>query len=200
MRQSANIRPAAEADAGAMLGIYAPVVLETAISFELEPPTLTEFQGRIRNTLTTTPWLVCEIGESVSGYAYAGPYRTRPAYRWSAETTVYVHTDFRRRGVGRALYSSLFACLRVQGYVGAYAAITLPNPASVALHERMRFTHLGTFCNVGFKLGRWHDVGWWQRALRSSPADPDPPTPFPDVADSRPMLDALSVGLRELEP
>ena len=115
MNETCEIRLATEADAEDMLAIYTPVVLETAISFELEPPSVDEFRSRIRSTLTRTPWLVCEINGEVAGYAYAGPLRTRAAYQWSVEVTVYVHADYRRHGVGSAVYTSLFSCLRHQG-------------------------------------------------------------------------------------
>ena len=165
MSKDVRIRLATETDAEGMLAIYAPIVLETAISFELEPPTVEEFRGRIGQTLARYPWLVCEIGGEIAGYAYASEYKPRAAYRWSVEVTVYVNADFRRRGVGRTVYAALFERLRAQGFYNAYAAISLPNDASVGLHESLGFEHLGTMRNVGFKLGRWHDVGWWQMEL-----------------------------------
>ena len=161
-----RVRLATEDDAEGMLAIYAPVVRETAISFELEPPSVEEFRGRIRATLSGHPWLVCEIDGVIAGYAYASEYKSRAAYRWSVETTVYVSAHFRRRGVGRAVYSALLERLRALGFYNALAAIALPNDASVGLHESLGFKHLGTMRNVGFKLGGWHDVGWWQLELR----------------------------------
>ena len=166
------IRLASADDAEGMLAIYAPVVRETAISFELEPPSVEEFRGRIETTLARYPWLACEIDGVVAGYAYASEYKPRAAYRWSVEVTVYVSADFRRRGVGGALYSALFERLRAMGFYNAYAAITLPNDASVGLHESFGFEHLGTMRNVGFKLGEWRDVGWWQMGLRESVGTP----------------------------
>ena len=175
MSDDVRIRLATEADAEGMLAIYAPIALETAISFELEPPTVEEFRGRIRRTLARWPWLVCEIGGAIAGYAYASEYKSRAAYLWSVETTVYVSANFRRRGVGRAVYEALFERLRAQGFYNAYAAISLPNDASVGLHESLGFSRLGTMRNVGFKLGRWHDVGWWQMELRAPGGAPEPP-------------------------
>ena len=170
-----RVRLASVDDAKEMLAIYAPVVLETAISFELEPPTVEEFRGRISATLARHPWLVCEIGGAIAGYAYASEYKPRAAYAWSVEVTVYVNADFRRRGVGRAVYTALFERLRAQGFYNAFAAISLPNDASVGLHESLGFTHLGTMRNVGFKLGRWHDVGWWQMELLPASGTPVEP-------------------------
>lgn len=153
------IRTAEESDAEGVLSIYAPVVRETAISFELEPPSLEEMRERIRSLRGRLPWLVCAEGPEVCGYAYADRFRTRAAYQWSAEVTVYVSPTWRRRGVGQALYTSLLEALRLLGYRSAFAGIALPNPASVALHEALGFLPAGTFSTAGFKLGQWHDVG-----------------------------------------
>ena len=164
------IRLAEESDAEGVLSIYAPVVRETAISFELEPPSIEEMRERIRSLRGRLPWLVCVEGPEVCGYAYADRFRTRAAYQWSAEVTVYVNPTWRRRGVGHALYSSLLAVMRLLGYRSAFAGIALPNPPSVALHEALGFRPAGVFRAAGFKLGRWHDVGWWQ--LEVQPLDP----------------------------
>ncbi len=196
------IRLATEADAPDMLTIYAPVVRETAISFELDPPSVAEFSRRVRNTLPNMAWLVCEIEGRVAGYAYAGPLRSRLAYQWSVETTVYVRPDFYRFGVGTAVYTSLFACLRIQGYRNAYGGIALPNPASVALHERLGFTHIGTYRKVGYKLGAWHDVGWWQLELAmldsELDSEPKPPTPLSQIDDTKAFRDCLTRGMSKL--
>jgi L-amino acid N-acyltransferase YncA len=177
-----TIRVATPADVAAILAIYAPVVTDTAISFELEPPSPGEMRERILSTLPRYPWLVFDRDPGgVIGYAYAGEYRTRAAYQWSVEVSVYVAAHVRRQGVGRALYAELLAILANLGHFSAYAGITLPNPASVALHEAMGFSYLGAYHNVGFKLGRWHDVGWWERAIRPPHASPGTPTPFSQV-------------------
>ena len=198
MTEKHDIRLATEADAKAMLAIYAPVVRKTAISFELHPPSVDEFRSRVRSTLERAPWLVCEIGGYVAGYAYAGPLRTREAYQWSVEVTVYVHPDYRRHGVGSAVYTSLFECLRFQGYMNAYGGIALPNPGSIGLHESMGFFHIGTYRNVGYKLGAWHDVGWWQLELMSPMDKPAPPRLLPEVLDTDEFRECLSRGLTKL--
>ena len=166
------IRLAIVDDAPQIHAIYAPIVAETAVSFELEPPSVEEMSQRIETTLFTLPWIVCEQG-GIIGYAYAGVFRSRPAYQWTVEVSVYVHADHRGKGVARALYISLFECLRVQGYRTALAGIALPNSASVALHEGLGFRSVGVFHHVGYKLGAWHDVGWWELLLQRLP-DPPP--------------------------
>ena len=177
------IREARPGDAEGMLAIYGPVVRETAISFEVEVPSLEEMRRRIEETLARMPWLVVVAGGDVAGYAYAGPHRTRAAYQWSVDVSVYVHPGHQRAGVGRALYAALLDLLVLQGYCRAYAGITLPNPASVGLHEAMGFRPVGVYHGVGFKLGAWHDVGWWQRPLGAPSAHPLPPRPIAEVRD-----------------
>jgi L-amino acid N-acyltransferase YncA len=170
-----HIRTATPDDAAAVAAIYAPIVEQTPISFELEAPSLEEMRSRIERTLLRLPWLVSVDGEGVvDGYVYAGAHRERPAYQWSVDVTAYVREDVRRTGVGRRLYTELFDQLRVLGYCQAFAGITLPNPASVGLHESLGFERIGVYRSVGFKLGQWRDVGWWQMTLRST-ARPEAP-------------------------
>jgi phosphinothricin acetyltransferase len=172
------IRIATAEDAEGVLSIYAPVVRETAISFETEPPSPAAMRERIERTLEKYPWLVCEIDGAIPGYAYACRHRERKAYQWSAETALYVGEAWRRRGVGRALYAALMPLLNLQGLRNAYAGITLPNPASVALHEAMGFRPVGVYAFVGYKLGAWHDVGWWHLPIGEHGPAPAPPLPF----------------------
>lgn len=171
-----TLRPATAADAEAVRDIYAPVVRETAISFETEPPDSEEMAARIDRKRARFPWLVCTREGAVVGYAYAGPYRERAAYRWSVEVSVYVHADWRRHGVARALYTSLLSVLELLGYANAYAVIALPNPESVGFHESVGFEHVGTHHGVGYKHGTWHDVGHWELSVQSHGADPPEPT------------------------
>jgi L-amino acid N-acyltransferase YncA len=124
---------------------------------------------------------VNEAGE-ISGYAYASQHRARAAYQWSVDTTAYVRADAQRQGLGKALYAALFSELQRLGYCQAFAGIALPNPASIALHRSVGFESIGIYRQVGFKLGSWHDVGWWQKSLQS----PDkPPEPIPFTGGSR---------------
>lgn len=188
------IRLARQDDAGAVREIYAPAVERTAVSFELEAPSVAEMARRIAEHQPEHPWLVADEGGTVIGYAYAGGFRRRAAYGWSVETSVYVAPGGRRRGVGRALYGTLFRLLEAQGYRQALAGITLPNPASVALHEAVGFEPVGVYRRVGWKLGAWHDVGWWQRALAEPPrqAEPEPPRRLNELSPG--VLEAALAG------
>jgi phosphinothricin acetyltransferase len=172
------IRLATPADARAVSAIYEPIVRETIISFEQEPPTAGQMRERITYTLERFPWLIIEADEKVLGYAYAGTHRERLAYRWSVDVSVYVAPGSHRRGLGRRLYRTLLGILRVQGCYTALAGIALPNEASVGLHEAMGFTPVGVYRNVGYKLGSWRDVGWWALALRAYDPAPLPPRPL----------------------
>ncbi len=176
-----TIRFAAETDATQILDIYAPIVRDTAISFEEEPPTRPEMAGRIRSTLECYPWLACEEAGHVLGYAHAASFRSRPAYQWAVEVTVYVRPEAQRRGVASALYRSLLGILRLQGFINALAGIALPNDPSVALHERFGFKPVGVLQDVGFKLTRWHDVEWWALRLQQPMDPPDAPKPLTEV-------------------
>ncbi|MGH8370770.1 MAG: arsinothricin resistance N-acetyltransferase ArsN1 family B [Gammaproteobacteria bacterium] len=174
-----QIRIAAPEDAPAINAIYRPFVLDTRISFELEPPSDALMAERIAKILQQLPWLVGFAGDRLLGYAYASRYRERPAYQWSVETAVYVDPSHHRTGIGRALYQHLFTILRQQGYFMAYAGITLPNAASVALHESLGFDVVGIYRNAGYKSGAWCDVGWWQYALTDHAVPSGPPQAFP---------------------
>ena len=191
----AFIRLATESDAEQVADIYAPNVADTVISFELEPPDALEMRRRIEVTLERYPWLVCERRGRVLGYAYAGAHGSRAAYQWSVDVSVYVHEEARRTGVGRALYASLAAALDLQGFYNAYAGATLPNPASVGLHESVGFRPVGVYHGVGYKLGAWHDVVWWHLPLRERVADPDPPADLPSVLGSEEWDAAMESGL-----
>jgi phosphinothricin acetyltransferase len=190
------IRLARTADAEAIARIYDPVVASTAISFETDPPGPVEMERRVRATLEMTPWLVEESEGTVQGYAYASKHRERAAYRWSVDVAVYVHGDRRRAGVGRSLYTALFALLRLQGFHAAHAGITLPNAASVALHESVGFRPVGIYPAVGYKSGAWHDVGWWQLELRPRRGEPAPLRSLPDLLRDEAWRSALAPSAR----
>lgn len=195
-----EIRLAAPSDGAGMQTIYAPIVQETPISFEMTPPTVAEMQARVEKTLATYPWLVCTRAGRLLGYAYASQHRSRAAYQWAVDVSVYVAPTARRLGIGQALYISLFGVLRLQGFFHAYAGIALPNPASVRLHETLGFMPVGVYRQVGHKLGRWHDVGWWHLALQLCADQPDPPRPLPGLETGAEFQAALSAGLKRLQP
>ena len=188
-----RIRLANPADAAQCAAIYAPHVRDSAVSFEADPPSADEVAQRIETTLQRFPWLVCVDGNEVIGYAYAGAHRQRAAFQWSVEVSVYVKDGRHRQGVGKALYTSLFACLRVLGYYNAYAVIALPNDASVGLHETVGFRHIGTLTDVGYKLGKWHTVGYWELALQDRSA-PAPPVGVPEVSETAAWAEAMASG------
>ena len=160
-----RIRAALPEDAARCAQIYAPFVTDSWVSFELTPPDSAEMAARIASHGATHGWLVAEIDGRVAGYAYGSPHRTREAYASSCDVAIYVDPAFARTGIGRALYAQLLPALKQRGYHAAFAAIALPNPGSVALHEAMGFAPLGIYREVGWKLGGWRDVGWWQRLL-----------------------------------
>jgi len=170
------IRLATPTDAVSMLAIYAPYIRNTSITFETGVPPVSVFANRIRSYLENWPWLVYEKNGQVVGYAYASRYRERVAYQWSVECSVYVHEDHLRSGIASALYTSLFSILKKQGFTTVYAVINLPNDRSVAFHESMGFTYFATYVKVGYKLGKWKDVGWWQ--LQLNDYLPEPPVPI----------------------
>ncbi|HEX4875408.1 MAG TPA: GNAT family N-acetyltransferase, partial [Chitinophagaceae bacterium] len=128
--------------------------------------------------LDNWPWLVCEADGRIAGYAYASRYRERVAYQWSVECSVYVHDDYHRSGIARALYTALFSILKKQGYRNVYAVINLPNERSVAFHENMGFRWFATYEQVGYKLGQWKNVGWWRLIINEFNQEPGPVIPF----------------------
>jgi L-amino acid N-acyltransferase YncA len=189
------IRLATARDADAIAEIYRPSVESAPTSFETEAPDGAEIGRRLEEVLKSHPWLVCELNGVVSGYAYATKHRARAAYQWSVDTAVYVDAASRRYGIGRALYTALFPMLTAQGYVNAYAGITLPNPGSVGLHEAVGFRALGVYRKVGFKRGAWHDVGWWELLLHPHPPSPALPATLDAVCGDPAWNDWLQRGV-----
>src|SRR5262245_4759280 len=192
-----EIRIATADDANELLAMYSPIVRETWISFELEPPSIEEMRNRISNTVQQLPWLVYESNGSVDGYAYASRHRERAAYQWSVDVSAYVRPDIQRRGIARALYRALLAVLRVRGFVHAFAGIALPNDASVRFHESMGFESIGVYRSVGYKLGAWRDVGWWQYRLQDPMKEPKAPCRLADILETPEFKSALHAHLAE---
>jgi L-amino acid N-acyltransferase YncA len=179
------IRGATPADANAIAAIYAPHVLTGTASFEIEPPDARTMRSRMAAGDGLYPWLVATQGDAdsggVVGYAYAGKFRDRPAYRYVCETSIYLTDASSGSGVGRLLYGALIDTLRAQGFVHAIGTITLPNDRSIKLHEAVGFRRQGVYREVGFKHGQWIDVGFWQCELNEPKVPPVEPKAFSDV-------------------
>lgn len=172
------VRAARAADAAACAAIYAPYVRDTTITFEEQPPDTAEMASRIAQALATHGWLVAEVEGRVLGYAYATRFGQRAAFRWSAETSIYLAPEARGAGLGRLLYAALLDRLAARGYRIAVAAITQPNEASMALHRAFGYEQVALLPTIGFKDGAWRDVAWLQRPLGAGPtggvAPPEP--------------------------
>jgi L-amino acid N-acyltransferase YncA len=191
-RSIPRLRLAEAADAAQIAAIYAPSCLETAISFETRAPDEAAMRERISTLAQRYPWLVAvsETGD-VLGYAYAGKHRERAAYRWSVDFTAYLAPEAKRRGIGTQLYRVLIKICQSLGYYRAFAGITLPNEASVRLHEKIGFRPIGVYRRVGFKLGRWHDVGWWSIDLLPEGDAPTEPRSIGEIAGSGELEEIL---------
>lgn len=171
----ARVRPATAVDAAACVEIYRPYVLDTVITFETEVPTVEEMADRIEAAHVLHEWLVLEVDGQVTGYAYAHQFNSRAAYQWSVETSIYVAQSGQRSGGGRMLYAELLRRLSERGFRRAFAGIAQPNAASDALHQAFGFRRAGHYRRVGWKLGAWHDVVWWQLDLPNDEVDPPRP-------------------------
>jgi L-amino acid N-acyltransferase YncA len=196
---TSKIRFATPADAAAVLEIYGPFCDNSPITFETERPAIAEIENRIRKINQRYPWLICEKDNQVVGYAYASPHRDRAAYRWSVDIAIYISGSHRGVGIGTALYTLLFELLRIQGYFKAYAGITLPNPASIRVHQRLGFSLVGIYKQVGYKAGAWHDVSWWDLSLQPTDRLPEETLLMQDAvrrADFRAAIESADSLLR----
>ena len=188
------LRLAAPADGDAIAAIYAPYVAETAISFELVPPTGEAIAGRISAVLERGPYIVAEVDGAVRAFAYAGRFRDRAAYDWTCESTVYVDRSLHRSGLGRATMEAVLRVVRLQGFRKAVAGITPPNPGSIGLHQALGFQHVGAFAGVGWKHGRWWDVEFFELDLFPSVDGviPAPVRPLPDLLGTPELARAIA--------
>ena len=183
-----RIRQAQPEDGASIAAIYEPYIRDTVITFEEKPVTADEMSQRIAQTLPRYPFLVAEDVGQVIGYAYGGPHQARASYRWSVNVAVYIAGTHHRRGIGSTLYGQLLRLLAAQNLVTAIAGITMPNAASIRLHESVGFKPIALYHNIGFKLGAWRDVGWWERALIDPPPiTPAEPTPWTDMPAFSPV-------------
>lgn len=173
-----QIRFADQNDAAAMLAIYTPYIRDTAITFEYDVPSVTEFAGRIETVTAQFPWLLCEVDGQAAGYAYASRFRPRAAFQWDAEVSVYLSPAFQRMGIATALYNCLESILLAQGYRNLYALITHPHPASEGLHTSRGYRTLGVYHGTGFKFGKWHDLTVMEKQLAPLSGEPLPCKPY----------------------
>ena len=190
MTPALTLRFATPADAEALVAIYAPYILKTAITYEYEIPSTAEFAGRIETYSRKYPYLVAEINGTPVGYAYACPLGTRPAFDWAVETAIYIREDCKGMGIGKALYDKLEAILGAMGIrtmTAAVASVSREDPyltnASIAFHLRMGFTPVGTFHNAGCKFGRWYDLTWLEKAIGEYEREPEHPKAIGEIMD-----------------
>lgn len=179
------LRFASKQDAPHLLELYRPYVEETDITFEYEVPTVAEFEHRIAEISSFYPYLVCEQGDRIIGYAYAHRQAERAAYQWNAELSVYLDNTYLQHGIGKVLYSALIELLRLQHVCNVYGCLTSPNPRSEHLHEKMGFKRIGVFQDTGYKLGCWHDVVWYEKSLVDRAT---PPKPLKSIHEVDPQL------------
>ena len=192
----ATIRLATTGDAPAIASIYAPYCESTVISFEETAPSAEEMARRIAAIGAMRPWIVLADNDGeVIGYAYASAHHERAAYRWSVSTAIYISRNHHRRGAGRTLYSTLFGLLRALGYRQATAGITLPNAASVGLHAAFGFAPVGVYRHIGYKMGAWHDVGWYQVEIQPGSERPADPRAIGQIVETPEWHDAVKRGL-----
>lgn len=179
--ESIKIRMAAESDAKELLSIYKPYVENTVISFEYEVPSEAEFRSRIAHTLEKYPYLVAEQGGKILGYAYAAPFKTRAAYDWSVETTIYLGEASKGLGIGRKLYGTLEKIVTAQNIINVNACIAYANSGSILFHEKLGYKTVAHFTKCGYKLGEWQDMVWMEKILREHPAKPEPIIPVSEL-------------------
>ena len=186
------LRMVKDKDALRISQIYRPIVEESSISFESKAPNEEEIKEKIHKLMPKYPWLVLEYNNLIAGYTYASPHRSRHAYQWSVESSVYIDPLYYQMGIGKALYMALFAILKHQGFFNIYAGIGIENAGSIAFHEACGFELVGVYKNVGYKFGAWHNVGWWSLLLNEYVDNPEKPKPLSAVIHSYEWDQALN--------
>lgn len=184
MPTNKKIRLATLNDSDSILNIYAPFIADTVITFEYKVPTKEEFRERMAAIQKKYPWLVCEIDDAVVGYAYASTFNEREAYQWSVDYSIYIRPEYHRKHIGKALYFALTGALKLQGFCNAYSLITAPNVSSESLHQSCEFKEIGICHNVGYKLGGWHDVKYYELKLQDPSPSPAYPKPIGEITDT----------------
>lgn len=199
MKNQFSIRLISENDSREVLKIYKPYVINTIVSFEYEAPSPDEFLLRIQNNVSEYPWLVCLYGNKIIGYAYASKHRYRTAYQWSCESTVYLLTEYHRKGIARILYKTLFCILKVQGYFNVYAGVSLPNEKSVGFHQSMGFKKVGIYKKTGYKFNKWHDVEWFQFQLQRHIDNPQIPKTMQSIMNTDEFIEVFLEANKSLK-
>ncbi len=199
MWEDKNIRLATPEDSEALLDIYAPFVKNTVITFEYEAPTQDEFSSRITDISRKYPWLVCEMGGRIVGYAYASKFSERAAYDWSVDASVYVHPDFHGKKIGTALYGCLFELLKLQGFYNVYAVITGANQGSLNFHQSLGFRPEGLYPHVGYKFNQWQDVQWLALTIKDHREPPQKPRSIHDIKETPEFGEAVSKALEMIK-
>lgn len=184
-----KMRMARETDASGILGIYAPYIKDTVITFEYEIPTLNEFKNRIRKISADYPYLVCTLDEKIIGYAYSYRHKERAAYQWNVELSVYIDNSYLNYGLGKAFYTALIEISKLQNIKNIYGGVTYPNKNSEKLHEYFSFKKLGVYHNTGYKFGKWHDVTWFEKNIRESDGEPKQLLSIKDIDEE--LLDEI---------
>jgi L-amino acid N-acyltransferase YncA len=185
------IRLATIEDSAEILGIYKPFITGTTITFEYEIPSLDEFEDRMENIQSIYPWFVCEIDNNVVGYAYASKFNERAAYDWSVDFSIYINPEYHRRNIGKALYHALLETLKLQGFCNAYALITSPNIKSECMHKSLGFKEVGLCKNVGYKMGKWLGVRWFELQFAEHDEKPYKPKSIDKVKETKEFMKIL---------
>ena len=196
MSISKIIRLATEDDCVSLLEVYEEFISNTAVTFEVEVPSVSEFGKRITKVLEKHPWLVCEINREIVGYAYASKHRERAAYQWSVDVTVYINPKYHRMHIATALYTTLIGLLKEQGYYSAYAGVALPNIKSEGFHEYFGFKSVEVFHNVGYKFDEWRDVKWFELTILEHTKNPTVPKTINEIKDTQEFKDIINNAIQ----
>ena len=191
MNPQFKIKLAEETDYAGMLKVYAPNVINTAVTFEYEVPSLEEYTERIKKISSHYACLVCVQNGEVAGYAYGSVHRVKTAYQWSTESTIYVDPKYHGQGIARILYHALLSVLELQGFINVYAGVTTPNPQSEKFHLAMGFAEIAVFERIGYKLGKWHDLKFFEMYLAEHSTNPTAPVSIDKVKDSKVFQEIL---------
>ena len=196
--QHIEIRMAFERDTAEILEIYRPYITDSYVSFETEIPSVEELKSRIKNIQKTLPWLVCVVDNQIAGYAYATDHRSRKAYSWTKELSVYLLDQYKNKGIATALYTCLIQLLKIQGVTNCLAGIALPNESSIRFHEKFGFKKVGIYHQVGYKLNAFRDVGWWELFIAEKNDPPSGIIPIGKIEKTKDFERAVITGLNRI--